>query len=107
VTSRQGQCSQILGPRAGFEPSDARGANPGVAAHPGVRVHALVTRVIWRWVGSAAAVATNVKSLGRWDHRSARDAMMAALGATAGAARPLGKVAVRGCTEPVPIWGLD
>jgi adenylate cyclase len=35
------------------------------------------------------------------------DSMMAALGATAGAARPLGKVAVRGYTEPVPIWGLD
>jgi len=35
------------------------------------------------------------------------DSMMPALGATAGAARPLGKVAVRGYTEPVPIWGLD
>ncbi len=35
------------------------------------------------------------------------DSMMAALGATAGAARPSGKVAVRGYTEPVPIWGLD
>jgi adenylate cyclase len=33
--------------------------------------------------------------------------MMAALGAAAGAARPLGKVAVKGYTEPVPIWGLD
>ena len=35
------------------------------------------------------------------------DSMMAALGATAGGARPLGKVAVRGYTEPVAIWGLD
>jgi adenylate cyclase len=35
------------------------------------------------------------------------DSMMAALGAAAGAARPLGKVAVKGYTEPVPIWGLD
>jgi hypothetical protein len=35
------------------------------------------------------------------------DSTMAALGATAGASRPLGKVAVRGYTEPVPIWGLD
>jgi len=35
------------------------------------------------------------------------DSMMAALGATAGAARPLGKVPVKGYTEPVPIWALD
>ena len=35
------------------------------------------------------------------------DSMMAALGAAAGAARPLGKVAVKGYTEPVAIWGLD
>jgi len=35
------------------------------------------------------------------------DSMMAVLGAAAGAARPLGKVAVKGYTEPVPIWGLD
>ena len=35
------------------------------------------------------------------------DSMMTALGAAAGAARPLGKVAVKGYTEPVPIWGLD
>ena len=31
----------------------------------------------------------------------------ASLGAAAGAARPLGKVAVKGYTESVPIWGLD
>jgi len=35
------------------------------------------------------------------------DSMMAALGAAAAPARPLGKVAVKGYTEPVPIWGLD
>ena len=35
------------------------------------------------------------------------DSMMTALGAAAGAARPLGKVAVKGYTDPVPIWGLD
>ena len=35
------------------------------------------------------------------------DSMMAALGAAAGAARPLGKVPVKGYTEPVPIWALD
>jgi adenylate cyclase len=35
------------------------------------------------------------------------DSMMAALGAAAGAARPLGKVAVKGYAEAVPIWGLD
>jgi hypothetical protein len=32
--------------------------------------------------------------------------MMAALGAAAEGARPLGAVAVN-CAEPVPIWGLD
>ena len=35
------------------------------------------------------------------------ESMMAALGAAAGAARPLGKVAVKGYAEAVPIWGLD
>ena len=35
------------------------------------------------------------------------DSMMTALGAAAGAARPFGKVAVKGYTEPVPIWGLE
>ena len=35
------------------------------------------------------------------------DSMMAALGAAAGRARPLGAVAVKGYTEPIPIWGLD
>ena len=35
------------------------------------------------------------------------DSMMAALGAAAGAARPLGKVAVKGYAEAVPICGLD
>ena len=34
------------------------------------------------------------------------DSMMAALGAAAGAARPLGAVVVKGYAEPVPIWGL-
>jgi adenylate cyclase len=34
-------------------------------------------------------------------------AMMAALGASAGGARPLGAVSVRGYPEPVPIWGFD
>jgi hypothetical protein len=35
------------------------------------------------------------------------DPLMAALGASADAAKPLGKVAVKGYTEPVAIWGLD
>jgi adenylate cyclase len=35
------------------------------------------------------------------------DSMMAALGAAAGGARPLGAVAVNGYAGPVPIWGLD
>ena len=35
------------------------------------------------------------------------DSMMAALGAAAGRARPLGAVTVKGYAEPIPIWGLD
>ena len=35
------------------------------------------------------------------------DSLMAALGTGAGAARPLGTVAVKGYAEPIPIWGLD
>jgi adenylate cyclase len=35
------------------------------------------------------------------------DSMMAALGAAAEGARPLGAVVVKGYAEPVPIWGLD
>ena len=35
------------------------------------------------------------------------DSMMAALGAAAEGARPLGAVVVKGYAEPVLIWGLD
>jgi hypothetical protein len=33
--------------------------------------------------------------------------MLAALGAAADGARPLGAVSVKGYAEPVPTWGLD
>jgi hypothetical protein len=75
-------------PRA--RPSPGRGRPRGLGAHRG------------------AAQAPRVEQLTK--EYSARlivsDSMMAALGAAAEGARPLGAVAVN-CAEPVPIWGLD